>query len=101
MTDKKSEYLGKMKKQYDELNYNWSRKRDKYEAQIQHQGADAKIAYEEKKAEYLKSSDDMKAKMKDLEAAGDNAWKDMKEGTQKSWQTLSNAFDKATSHFKK
>ena len=73
MSDKKSEYLGKMKKQYDELNYNWSRKRDKYEAQIQHQGADAKKAYEEKKKEYLKSSDDMKAKIDELEAAAATA----------------------------
>ena len=100
-TDKKNEYIGKMKKQYDDLSYNWSRKSDKYEAQIQNQGADAKKAYEEKKAEYLKSSDDMKAKMKDLEAAGDSDWKDVKDGAQKSWHKLSNAFDSATSHFKK
>jgi len=101
MTDKKSDYVGKMKKQFDELNYNWSRKRDKYEAQLQSQSTDVKKAYEEKKAAFLKSSDDMKAKISDLEAAGDSAWQDMKDGTQKSWQHLSDAFDKATSHFKK
>jgi len=32
MTTKKDEFVEQMKKQYDELNYRWSRERDKYEA---------------------------------------------------------------------
>lgn len=101
MTDKKHDFLGQMKKQYDELNYRWSRERDKFEAGLQHQSADVRKAYEEKKETYYKTRDDMKAKIDDLDAAGDSAWEDIKDGAQKSWQELSNAFDRATSHFKK
>ena len=43
----------------------------------------------------------MKAKIDELEAAGDNAWEDVKDGAQKSWHELSSAFDRAASHFKK
>ena len=37
----------------------------------------------------------------DLEVAGENAWEELKVGAEKSWKALSQAFDKASSHFKK
>ena len=101
MTTKKDEYLNQMKKQYDELNYRWSRERDKFEAGLQSTSADAKREYEAKREAYRKFRSKLKEKIVDLEVASDNAWFDLKDGVEDSWKSLSQAFDKAAAHFKK
>ena len=97
----KEEILEQLKKQYDELNYKWSIERDKFEAKAQHLGAEARKEFEETREQYRKLRKDMKEKIVDLEVAGENAWDDVKEGAETAWKAMSNAFDKATSHFKK
>ena len=101
MTAQKDEFVEQMKKQYDELNYRWSRERDKFEAGFQHASADAQKEYEAKREEYRKLRGELKEKIVDLDVASDNAWEDLKDGAEKSWNSLSLAFDKAASHFKK
>ncbi|MGD8980038.1 MAG: polymorphic toxin type 15 domain-containing protein [Desulfobacterales bacterium] len=101
MTAQKDEFLEQMKKQYDELNYRWSRERDKFEANLQHASADARKEYEAKREEYRKYRKELEEKIVDLDVASDKAWEDMKDGAEKSWKALSQAFDKASSHFKK
>ena len=101
MTAQKDEFVEQMKKQYDELNYRWSRERDKFEAGFQHASADAQKEYEAKREEYRKLRGELKEKIVDLDVASDNAWEDLKDGADKSWKSLSQAFDKAASHFKK
>lgn len=101
MPGKKDDYLEQMKKQYDELNYRWSRERDKFEANLQHESADARKKYEEARDEFQKVRKEMKKKISDLEVAGDNAWDDIKGGADEAWGVLTKAFDKASSHFKK
>ena len=101
MTANKDEFLNQMKKQYDELNYRWSRERDKFEAGYQHLSADAQKEYEAKREEYRKLRGDLKEKIVELDVASDNAWDDLKDGAEKSWSALSIAFEKAASHFKK
>ena len=100
MTEKKEEVLAQMKKQYDELNYRWSRERDTFEADLQHTSADSRKEYEVKREEFRKCRKDLKEKIIDLEVAGENAWEDIKAGAENSWDQLSKAFDKAASHFK-
>ena len=101
MSNKKDDFLNQMKKQYDDLNYRWSRERDKFEAGIQHASADIIKEYEVKREEYRKLRQVMKEKIVDLEVASENAWHDVKDGAEEAWKALSGAFDKATSHFKK
>ncbi len=101
MTTSKDKFLDQMKKQYGELNYRWSRERDKFEADLQHEGADVRIGYENKRKEFLKFRKDLKEKIVDLEVAGDNTWEDFKDGAENSWKDLRKAFDKASSYFKK
>ncbi len=101
MTANKDEYLKQMKTQYDDLNYRWSRERDKFEAGLQHTSADARKEFEAKREEYRKFRSELKEKIVDLDVASDNAWEDLKDGAENSWKSLSKAFDKATSHFKK
>ena len=101
MPTNKDEYLNQMKKKYDELNYRWSRERDKFEAGLQHTSADARNEFEAKREEYRKFRSEVKEKIVDLDVASDNAWEDLKDGAENSWKSLSKAFDKAASHFKK
>jgi len=42
----------------------------------------------------------LQEKIVDLDVASDNAWEDLKEGTEQAWTALSDAFKKAASHFK-
>ena len=101
MPGKKDDFLEQMKKQYDELNYRWSRERDKFEANLQHESADARKKYEEAREEYRQFRSEMKEKIADLEDASDNAWDDLKDGAENAWSVMSKAFDKASAHFKK
>ena len=101
MTAQKADYLEKLKKQFDELNYRWSRERDKFEANLQHVSADARKEYEDKREAFLTYRKELKEKIVDLDVASDNAWEDLKDGAEKSWKALSQAFEKAASHFKK
>ena len=101
MPTQKDEFIQQLKKQYDDLNYRWSRERDKFEADLQHTGADVRKEYEAKREEYRKSRSQLKEKIVELDVASDNAWEDLKDGAEKSWSALSQAFDKAAAHFKK
>jgi hypothetical protein len=101
MTAKKDHYLEQLKKQYDELNYRWSRERDKFEADLQHASADVRKEYEAKREEYRQYRKELEEKIVYLDVASDKAWEDLKEGAEKSWKALSQAFDKASSHFNK
>ena len=65
MTAQKDEFVEQMKKQYDELNYRWSRERDKFEAGFQHASADAQKEYEAKREEYRKLRGELKEKIVD------------------------------------
>ena len=101
MPGKKDDFLEQMKKQYDELNYRWSRERDKFEANLQHESADVRKKYEEAREEYRQFRGEMKEKLADMEVASDNAWEDLKDGAEDAWSVMSKAFDKASAHFKK
>ena len=74
MPTQKDEFIQQLKKQYDDLNYRWSRERDKFEADLQHTEADAKQEFEAKREEYRKFRSQMKEKIVELDVASDNAW---------------------------
>lgn len=96
----KEEFIRKMKKQFDELNYRFSIERDKFEAKAQHLSADARKTFEEELEKLQKLRKELKGKMVDLDVAGENAWYDVKEGAEEAWKALSKALKKASSHFK-
>ena len=98
---KKEELLEQMKKKLDDLNYRWNIERNKFEAKAQHESADAIKKFEEKREALRQYQKQMTEKLKELDAAGENAWDDLKGGVEDSWKALASAFDKATSHFKK
>ena len=100
MVSKKDEFLEKMKSQLDDLNYRWNIERNKFEAQAQHFSADAKKKLDEELDNFRKLRKDMKSKLADLDTAGENAWDDLKEGSEAAWKALSESFKKALDHFK-
>lgn len=96
----KDEFLEKMKRQLDDLNYRWNIERNKFEAKAQHITAEARKTFEAEMAELQKLRREMKEKIIDLEVAGENAWDDVKIGAEEAWKALSKAVKKAGSHFK-
>ena len=100
MTKDKDEFLENLKKQYDELNYQWNILRNKIEAKAQHKSAEARKAFEAEAEDLASLRKQMKSKITDLEVASENAWEDLKDGAETAWKSLSEAFKKAGSHFK-
>ena len=96
----REEFIKKMKRQLDELNYRYSIERDKFEAKAQHLSADAKKTFEIELEKLQELRKELKERLVDLDVAGENAWHDVKEGTEEAWKALSKAFKKASSHFK-
>jgi ribosome recycling factor len=97
----KDELLEQMKKKFDDLNYRWNIERNKLEAKAQHESADVLKKFEEKRGALRQYQQQMADKLKELDNAGENALDDLKGGIEDAWKSLSTAFDKATSHFKK
>ena len=100
MSDTKNDFLEEMKKQFDELNYHWTIERNKFETKAQHVTAEAKKQFEAEREEFRKFRKEMQEKIVDLDVASDNAWEDLKEGSEQAWTALSESFKKAVSHFK-
>lgn len=96
----REEFIKKMKKQLDELNYRYSIERDKFEAKAQHLSADAKKTFEKEMESLQELRKEAKEKLVDLDVAGENAWHDVKEGAEEAWKALSKALKKASTHFK-
>jgi hypothetical protein len=96
----KEEFIKNMKQKFNELNYRYSIERDKFEAKAQHLSADAKKTFADELEKLQKLRKEMKEKITDLEVAGENAWHDVKEGSEKAWKELSKALKKISSHFK-
>jgi hypothetical protein len=96
----REEFIKKMKKQFDELNYRYSIERDKFEAKAQHLSADAKKTFEKELEKLQELRKEAKERLVDLDVAGENAWHDVKEGAEEAWKALSKALKKASSHFK-
>jgi hypothetical protein len=101
MTQNKDDFMNQLKKQYDDLNYRWSRERDKFEAGLQHESAAVRKEYEAKREAYRKVRKELKEQIVELDVASDNAWEELKTGAENSWTALTDAFDRASAHFKK
>ncbi|MGD8834337.1 MAG: hypothetical protein PVJ84_07650 [Desulfobacteraceae bacterium] len=97
----KEEFLAQIKKKYDDLNYKWNIERNKLEAKAQIESAEVRKKFEKKREDFRKYREELKDRLSDLDAAGENAWGEMKEGVESAWKALRTAFEKATSQYKK
>ena len=96
MNEKRKAYEEKLDAQLNEWN-----------AQIALLKARADKAKAEAKIEYYKTidtlqhrQDEARTKLRELKAAGDEAWEDIKTGAEKAWDEVKSAFQDAISKFK-
>ena len=92
----KDAYVKKLKTQIDE----WSAEIDKLEAKAKKTSADANLEYESQLKALRQKYDSAKAKMADIQGAGEASWQDLKQGVESAWSTFKQGLDKAKSRFK-
>lgn len=95
MEDKKS-YLQKLSDQLRE----WDSDIDALKAKAGKATAESKTALLNEIDELRAKKETAQGKLKQLQAAGDEAWDDVKAGVEKSWTELKGAFSKASAKLK-
>ena len=93
----RNEYVDKLKENLDK----WNADIGEWEAKARVARTDLQIDYEMKLDALRKQRDEGMEKLKELQATGEDAWKDLVAGADAAWDAMRDAFDKATSHFKK
>ena len=96
MTARK-EYVERLKQNLDQWNANLAELEDK--ARVAR--TDLRIEYEMQLEALRKHGEEATAKLKELQASGEDAWKDLTVGADSAWTAMREAIDKATSHFQK
>ncbi|WP_234570861.1 hypothetical protein [Rhodohalobacter sp. 614A] len=88
-------YKQKVRAQLDE----WKADVDKLRAQIKQKQADRKIDTSKYMDEIRKNQKRVRAKLEELEDAGEDAWDDIKSGLDKATDELKQSYAKAKSKF--
>lgn len=88
-------YVEKVKAQIDQ----WNAEIAKFQAKAREATADAKIEYEEEIAGLKGRRDALLERLDELEKAGEGAWSDVRDATEKAFDGLKEAFAKARSRF--
>lgn len=96
MTTRK-EYVEQLKENIDQ----WNADIAKWEAKARMTQTDLRIDYEMQLEALRKQREEITAKLKEIQASGEEAWKDLRAGTDAAWATMRETFDKATSHFQR
>ena len=92
----KESYQQKLQAHLDD----WSADIDKLKARADEAEADTKLEYYKKVAELKEQRAAAKKKLTELMAASDDAWEDLKTGTESAWLALGESVKTATSRFK-
>lgn len=72
-----------------------------FKAEAKNSAADIRVKYNEHLDELQQMVDTTKEKLKELDAAGEDAWKDLKEGIESAWDSLANGLKDTADKFKK
>lgn len=93
----RNEYVEQLKKNLDD----WNTQIAKWEEKARVAQADMRIDYEMQLEALRKQREEATAKLKELQATSEEAWKDLTAGADAAWAAMREAFDKAVSHFQK
>jgi hypothetical protein len=93
----RDEYVEKMKMQLD----TWNAELAKWEAKAKSAQADAKPQIDRQVELIKQHRENAMYQMKLMQAAAGEAWVDLAKGADEAWASMREAFDKASSHFKK
>ncbi|MBN2365999.1 MAG: coiled coil domain-containing protein [Calditrichaeota bacterium] len=89
-------YIDKLSAQLKE----WDAEISKLEAKADKVKADARIEYEKQITDLQNKKLEVKNRIGEIREAGEDAWEELKEGAEKSIQTMKNALNNALSRFK-
>jgi len=92
----RDQYIEKAKARLDQ----WNAEIDKLEAKADEAEADAKVRYQQQLQELRRYRDDAEKRIKDLQQAGDDAWRDLKTGFDQAWDSIGDAFERARARFR-
>jgi chromosome segregation ATPase len=94
----KDQYVEKRQAEIDK----WNAEIENLEAKITEVDADAKakLEHEEHMAALRQKRDEAKAKLAEIQAAGDDTWEGLKDGLEHTWTAIKDGFEKVTSKFK-
>ena len=95
MTDKEA-YLQKMQAKLDE----WDANIDALKAKASKANADAQIELNTQIDDLKSERNEMKQKYEELKDAGEDAWKDIRDGAEAAWDRVTLSFKNAKDHFK-
>jgi hypothetical protein len=95
MSDTRDAYVKKVQAKLDE----WNAEIDKMEAKSRQKEADLQAAYGEQIAMLKRKRQSAKAKLGQLQGAGESAWEDVKAGLEQATDVLGEAIRTARSRF--
>jgi hypothetical protein len=93
----RDEYVAKMKTQLDA----WNVEMAKWEEKAKTAQADMKPEIDRQMALLKEQGEKARYQMKLMQAAAGDAWEDMAKGADEAWASMREAFEKASTHFKK
>lgn len=96
MSEKRDEYVEKLKAKLDE----WNTKIDALQAKADHVKPDMKAEYQSQLRNIKAKRDKAQGKLNELRETSKNAWEDLKAGAESAWEDLAEAVRSATSRYK-
>jgi len=93
----RDDYVEKLKSQLD----HWNAETAKWEAQAKAAQAGMRAEYEKQLAAFRQRRDQAIEQLSKVQSASGEAWKELARGADEAWAKMSEAFEKAHSHFKK
>ncbi|HYA46519.1 MAG TPA: hypothetical protein VEF92_03110 [Burkholderiales bacterium] len=94
---KRDDYVNNLKSQLDQ----WNAEITKWEGQAKAAQANLRAEYEKQLAGFRARRDQATEQLRKIQAATGDAWIDLARGADQAWASMSEAFEKARSHFKK
>jgi len=94
---KRDEYVDKLKLQLDE----WNAQVAKWEVKTKEAQAGARGEYEKQLQAFRRQRDQALEQMRRVQGAAGDAWIDLARGADDAWAKMSEAFEKARTHFQK
>jgi septal ring factor EnvC (AmiA/AmiB activator) len=93
----KDQYVEKRQAEIDK----WNAELEKLEAKIREAGADAKakLEHEEQMNALRQKRDEVRARLAEIQAAGDDRWEDLKDGLEHPWTSIKDGFEKIKAKF--
>lgn len=92
----KDAYRDRLEAQLNE----WQAKIDLLKARAERAEADSRIAYHEQIEALQKRREEMQSRLADLRASSEDAWAEIKDGTESAWKALDAAFSRALERFR-